>query len=121
MSDRLPLPTANSASMTGMPINTTLIRYATKKIEPPLACTSFGKRHIVPSPTAEPTVAAITPNLEEKPVFALIFVAICHKNTINILQNKIRFENGHALSFLWQLMLFCESKLHFLIFLLRFA
>ena len=45
-----------------MPTNTTHTRYAIRKTEPPFDCTSLGKRQIVPNPTAEPTVAATTPN-----------------------------------------------------------
>ena len=36
-------------------------KYSTRNAPPPCSPASYGNRHILPSPTAEPTVAAITP------------------------------------------------------------
>lgn len=75
----LPRPNENSANITGIPISNTHTRYAIRKTEPPLSCTSFGNRHIVPKPTADPTVAAITPIFDENLFFPCILVKFVYK------------------------------------------
>ena len=57
-------PNENSESITGMPSRNTQPIYISKNAAPPLLCASDGKRHTLPRPTAEPTVAAISPIFE---------------------------------------------------------
>ena len=57
-------PKANSASITGMPNTAIHTMYSNRKAAPPLSAVSAGKRQILPKPTAEPTVAANSPNFE---------------------------------------------------------
>jgi hypothetical protein len=47
------------------------MKYKNKKAAPPLPCVSAGKRHTLPNPIAEPTVAAINP-IFENCTFAMI-------------------------------------------------
>jgi hypothetical protein len=56
--------------MTGTPSAKAQIMYINRNAAPPFACTCAGKRHTVPSPTAEPTVAAIKPILERNNTFS---------------------------------------------------
>ena len=62
-SDFPPRPSENSAIITGIPnINTQAI-YTNRNAAPPLLCANTGNRHTFPRPTADPTVAAMSPNL----------------------------------------------------------
>ena len=60
-------PMMNSAMITGMPSKITQRMYIEMNAPPPCIPASYGKRQMFPSPTAEPTDAAMTP----------IFVANC--------------------------------------------
>ena len=55
------LPSENSASITGMPSSNMQSIYISRNAAPPPACASAGNRHTLPKPTADPTVAAISP------------------------------------------------------------
>lgn len=64
VSHLLPLPSENSASITGIPNSSIHMIYNRRNAEPPLLCVSAGKRQMLPRPTADPTVAAIRPNFD---------------------------------------------------------
>lgn len=59
-------PMINSHTMPGIPRNITQPIYINMNAAPPLWPVIYGKRQILPRPTAEPAVANITPNLLPK-------------------------------------------------------
>ena len=50
------------------------MRYTKRKAAPPFSPVSYGNRHILPSPTAEPAAAAINPILLVKPALPYLDV-----------------------------------------------
>jgi hypothetical protein len=52
--------------MPGSPNSNVKIIYTNIKAAPPFSPVVVGKRHILPSPTAEPAVASISPSLDAK-------------------------------------------------------
>jgi hypothetical protein len=57
-------PILSSAIITGKPTKKQQTRYIIRNAAPPFEATSVGKRHIFPSPTADPAAASIKPNFE---------------------------------------------------------
>src|SRR5512133_2258913 len=60
-------PSEISAIITGRPTSKVASKYTSKKPAPPLAPVRYGNFQILPRPTAEPRVAASTPNPVVKP------------------------------------------------------
>lgn len=67
-------PTANSASIAGIPTTSTLNRKTRRKAAPPCFPAMYGKRHNAPRPMALPAATKITLNLP--PNDALLFSLI---------------------------------------------
>ena len=78
-SERPALPSDVSASITGMPISSMLSKYNIMKAAPPFSWVRLGKRHTLPNPTADPTVAAMTPILELNVELLLLLAIVCAK------------------------------------------
>ena len=90
-------PTANSASMAGIPTASTLNRKTSRKAAPPCLPAIYGKRHNAPRPMALPAATNITLNLPPNEALGSLLIAIVFK--IDRENNKKAETNNNFMPF----------------------